>query len=347
MKSNRRTMLLAATLAVPMTAFALTAPSAAQDMTPAADGPCAGMEIFVAQANPGFPRLPIYVAKFGGFFAKTGLDVRIAVTNSGADATAALVGRSADVNAGTFGDVLLARSRGAPIVAFAASGYEEISNLVIKKAVMDENGLDASSPADEKIRALKGLRVGVTSPGSSTDLLVRSILAQQGLTDKDVQIIAVGASAIAPTFVRGQIDAFALSSPSANAASAIGDGEVAIKFATGEYPGASDTLSMTMNTSERALEDKKQELVCFRDAIAGALALMKSDPEKATELAWNEFDGVVDRAAFDATIGENISAFADDTHITAEAARKRRDFLTLAVPSLKDVDVESAFSNLD
>ena len=318
----------------------------AQTMEPNKEGPCAEMELYVAQASPGYPRLPMYVAGFGGYFAKTGLSVKVSVANSGADATAALIGRSADVNAGTFGDVLLARNRGVPIIAFAAAGYQEISSLVIKRSIMKDKNLTAGSSIEDKIKALKGLRVGVTSPGSSTDLLVRAMLAQHGFKANDTQIFSVGASAIAPAFTRGQIDAFALSSPSANAAARIGDGEVFINFTAKEYPGVADTLFMTMNTSERTLKEKKKELTCFRNAVGEALQLMKTDPEKATELAWKEFEGAVDRAAFDATIGDHISAFADDTTITREAAQKRRDFLALALPELKEVDIEKTFSNL-
>lgn len=306
--------------------------------------PCAGMEVQVAQANPGYPRLPVYVANYGGLFAETGLEVKVAEANSGADATAALVGGSADINAGTFGDILLARAQGAPIVAFAASGNQEISNLVVKESVLQEKGITADSSPEEKIRALQGLNIGVTSPGSSTDLLIRAILLQNGMNpDEDVNIVPVGASAMGAAFSRGDIEAFALSSPSANAAAEAGDGEVLINFSVGEYPGVADTLFMTMNTSEEAVESKREELACFADGIAAALELMKSDPEAAKEFAWEEFDGVVDREAFDATIDDNISAFAENTDITEEDARKRQEIIGSVVPEVLELDITETF----
>ena len=314
----------------------------------AADGPCAGMEVQVAQANPGYPRLPVYVANFGGFFAKTGLAVKVAEANSGADATAALVGGSADVNAGTYGDVLLAQSKGAEIIAFAADGYEEISNLVMKKSVMEDKGVTRDSSPEDKVKALKGLRIGVTSPGSSTDLLVRTIMAQNGLDpEKDAKITPVGASAMAAAFSRGQLDAFALSSPSADAAAKAGKGEVLINFSTGEYPGVADTLFMTMNTSPATAKKKAKELACFRDGLTEALKLMKSDPDKAKEFAWEEFDGVVERAAFDATIDDNISAFSDSVEITEAEAKERQDIIGLVLPDVKKLDISETFTNLE
>jgi len=311
------------------------------------DAACSGAVLQIAQANPGYPRLPVYVALHGGFFADQGLDVRVAETDAGADAAAALIGGSADVSPGTYSDVLLAQSRGAGIVAFAATGYEEISNLVMKTSVMQEKGITADSTPEEKVQALEGLRIGVTSPGSSTDLLVRGIMIQQGLDpDRDASITPVGASAMASAFSRGQLDAFALSSPSANAAAAAGDGEVLLDFSAGDYPGISGPLSMTLNTSPATAESKAQELRCFSAGLTSALELMKSDPERAKEIAWEEFDGVVDREAYDATIDVAVDAFAENTSIDAGDAEARKDFIAQVEAPVGDLDVADTYVDL-
>jgi len=337
----------AAVLAVAVIASATACaakPGGAESEAGSSDGPCAGKSLTVAQANPGYPRLPVYVARYGGLFAETGLTVKFAETDAGADAAAALVGGSADVSAGTFGDVLLAQTQGADIATFAATGYEEISNLVIKKSVMGEAGLSESSSADSKIKALKGRTIGVTSPGSSTDILVRAAMIQQGLDpDKDANITPVGASAMAAAFTRGQLDAFMLSSPSADAAAEAGDGVVAVNFAQGEYKPISGPLSMVMNTTPKTAESKGEELACFTDALQQALTLMKDDPEKAKEYAWQEFDGVVERGQFDATIDDSISAFATSTDVDTKTIQERKDFVSLVEPDVADVPVESTY----
>ena len=313
-----------------------------------ASGPCAGMSVAVAQANPGYPRLPVYVARYGDLFADSGLSVSFSETDAGGDAAAALVGGSVDITAGTFGDVLLAQSKGSDMVSFAATGYEEISNLVIKKSVMDRAGLTEESSPEDKIKALRGLNIGVTSPGSSTDVLVRGIMKQQGLDpDADANIIPVGASAMAAAFSRNQIDALALSSPSANAAANAGDGVVAINFAAGQYPPLSGPLSMVMNTTPEIASNKAAELKCFADGVQRAMKLMREDPAKAKELAWEEFDGVVDRGEFDATIDANLAAFAETTEIDEKTVQARKDFVALTVPAVANLDNTKLFLNTD
>jgi NitT/TauT family transport system substrate-binding protein len=62
---------------------------------------------------------------------------------------------------------------------------------------------DYKSPKD-----LKGKRIGVTAPGSSTNMLLDFFLAKHGLKNSDVSIIGVGAGAGAVSALRsGQIDA--------------------------------------------------------------------------------------------------------------------------------------------
>jgi NitT/TauT family transport system substrate-binding protein len=62
---------------------------------------------------------------------------------------------------------------------------------------------DYKSPAD-----LKGRKIGVTAPGSSTNVMVNFFLAKAGLKPTDVSIVGVGASQGAVAAMRsGQIDA--------------------------------------------------------------------------------------------------------------------------------------------
>ncbi len=64
---------------------------------------------------------------------------------------------------------------------------------------------DYQSPAD-----LKGKKIGVTAPGSSTNMMVSFFLEQNGLKASDVSFVGVGAGAGAITALRtGQIDAIA------------------------------------------------------------------------------------------------------------------------------------------
>ena len=63
------------------------------------------------------------------------------------------------------------------------------------------------SPAD-----LNGMKIGVTAPGSSTNMFVNILLAKAGLKPDAVAIIGVGATAGAVAIMkRGEIDAISIS----------------------------------------------------------------------------------------------------------------------------------------
>jgi len=63
-------------------------------------------------------------------------------------------------------------------------------------------------PNFKTIADLKGKKIGVTAPGSSTNVMVNFVLAKAGLKPSDVSIIGVGAAQGAVAAMRsGQIDA--------------------------------------------------------------------------------------------------------------------------------------------
>ena len=76
---------------------------------------------------------------------------------------------------------------------------------MIVLAVSKKTMPDYKTPAD-----LKGKKIGVTAPGSSTNMMTSFFLAQHGLKPTDVSFVGVGAGAGAITALRtGQVDAMA------------------------------------------------------------------------------------------------------------------------------------------
>ena len=81
---------------------------------------------------------------------------------------------------------------------------------------------------DEKIKRLHGLRIGITSPGSSTDEFMRTILEVRGMdpaTAVRLQPIGIGAPMVAAT-EGGSIDGFAFMSPFTDMIVSKGEGQI-------------------------------------------------------------------------------------------------------------------------
>lgn len=143
--------------------------------------------------------LPLTIAEQLGYFKAEGLDVSIVDFAGGARALQAVVGGSADVVSGAFEHTVNMQHKGQRMRAFVLQGRAPQIVLGVNPKTM---------PDFRTVADLKGKKVGVTAPGSSTNVMVNFILAKAGLKPSDVSIIGVGASQGAVAAMRsGQIDA--------------------------------------------------------------------------------------------------------------------------------------------
>jgi NitT/TauT family transport system substrate-binding protein len=143
--------------------------------------------------------LPLTIAEQLGYFKQEGLDVTIVDFAGGARALQAVVGGSADVVSGAFEHTVNMQFKGQPMRAFVLQGRAPQIVLGVNPKTM---------PNYRSVADLKGKKVGVTAPGSSTNVMVNFILAKAGLKPSDVSIVGVGAGNGAVAAMRsGQIDA--------------------------------------------------------------------------------------------------------------------------------------------
>lgn len=143
--------------------------------------------------------LPLTVAETLGYFKDEGLDLTIADFAGGSRALQAVVGGSADVVSGAFEHTINMQAKGQRMRAFVLQGRAPQIVLGVNPKTL---------PNFKSVADLKGKKIGVTAPGSSTNVMVNFVLAKAGLKPSDVSIIGVGASSGAVAAMRsGQIDA--------------------------------------------------------------------------------------------------------------------------------------------
>lgn len=146
-----------------------------------------------------FYYLPLTIAEQLGYFKEAGLDVTIVDFAGGSRALQAVVGGSADVVSGAFEHTLNMQLKGQPMRAFVLQGAAPQIVLGVNPKTM---------PNYKSVADLKGKKIGVTAPGSSTNVLANFVLAKAGLKPSDVSFVGVGAGNGAVAAMRaGQIDA--------------------------------------------------------------------------------------------------------------------------------------------
>lgn len=146
-----------------------------------------------------FYYLPLTIAEQLGYFKAEGLDVTIVDFAGGSRALQAVVGGSADVVSGAFEHTINMQFKGQPMRAFVLQGAAPQIVLGVNPKTL---------PNFKSVADLKGKKIGVTAPGSSTNVLANFVLAKAGLKPSDVSFVGVGAGSGAVAAMRaGQIDA--------------------------------------------------------------------------------------------------------------------------------------------
>ncbi|MFL6664185.1 MAG: ABC transporter substrate-binding protein [Rhizobacter sp.] len=143
--------------------------------------------------------LPLTIAESLGYFKAEGLEPTIVDFAGGSQALRAVVGGSADVVSGAFEHTLNMQAKGQKLRAFVLQGRAPQIVLGVNPKTM---------PGFRSVADLKGKKIGVTAPGSSTNVMANFVLAKAGIKPTDVSIIGVGTANGAVAAMRaGQIDA--------------------------------------------------------------------------------------------------------------------------------------------
>jgi len=149
--------------------------------------------------------LPLTIAEQLGYFKDEGLTVSIADFAGGSQALRAVVGGSADVVSGAYEHTLNMQPKGQYLQCFVQQGRAPQIAIGISAA----RAKTYKSPKD-----LKGLKVGVSAPGSSTHMIVNYFISRDGLKPSDISVVGVGLGATAIAALKsGQIDAVSNTDP--------------------------------------------------------------------------------------------------------------------------------------
>lgn len=233
---------IAFALSTAVLAFGLagTATSQAQDLT----------KVNITQAVASFAFLPIDYAKAAGYFADEGLDVQQIATRGGGPDLTALISGDVEFNAAAGTYQIGAIEAGRELVNVYNFYGRNLIGVVISKAAAEASGVAADAPLADRLQALKGLSIGMTRPGSLTDKQVRHLMRLGGLSDDDVEVVAIGGPPnLLSALERGQIDGFAISVPFYLVAAERGDAVVWVDNANGDDPSIDPFMMESLLTT--------------------------------------------------------------------------------------------------
>jgi len=184
--------------------------------------------------------LPAKLTEQLGYFKDEGVDVQLLTEPSGAQAENVLIAGDVQGVVGFYDHAIDLQAKGKCIESVVQ--FADVPGEV--EVVSTKEAGQLTTPAD-----FKGRRLGITSPGSSTDFLTQALAVRNGVGTEDFTRVKAGAGA---TFIaalsNGQIDAGMTTDPTAARLTSSGQGKVMLDMRTeagtraalgGLYPASS------------------------------------------------------------------------------------------------------------
>jgi NitT/TauT family transport system substrate-binding protein len=264
-------------------------------------------KITIAFAGKGMSFLLQYIAIGGGFYKQEGLEPESVDVSSGTRQAAAVMGGSAEITQVGFAHTMHAVGRGGALVGISTAFDVYPIALVLSNDAVKRLGITDTMSLDEKIKRVKGVRIGITSPGSSTDEFMRTIMLVRGMDpSRDVQLqpIGIGAPMVA-AMQSGATDGFAFMSPFTNMSVSRGIGQIIADPMTGALPEYRDVPYQVITTSRATLAAKRPLLLHVVRALTRAMQFAHEDVEASRKIARTFFQDTAEaefNTAFDTYI---------------------------------------------
>ena len=118
--------------------------------------------------------LPVFIAQNKNFFADERLEVEVNSTNGGGPDIRALIAGDVDFSFTTGDNVILAHQEGKKLTMVMSGLNRLFINWAIHKDAAKAKGITESTPLTEKIKALKGMTIGITNAGALTAQIGRA-----------------------------------------------------------------------------------------------------------------------------------------------------------------------------
>jgi len=288
--------------------------------------------------------LPTTLAQQLGFYKDEGLDVDLQDHAGGAKALQALVGGSADVVSGFYDHTIQMAAEGRELVAFVS--MLRFPGLVL--VVAPGRAADLT-----KIEDLKGHVAGVTTAGSSSQMMLTYLLQKHGVPPDSVSVTAIGSAATAVAAMEhGKVDAAMMADPACTflrhrdaSARVLADlrtaAGVKAAFGTDSYP------SSVLYASGGWVRANRADAGRLARAIRRTLAWIHA--HSAEEIAAKmpkEFRGD-DDALYAEALKNSMAMFSDDGRMSADGAAAVRGLLAESMDKVRgtSIDLSKTYTN--
>jgi len=278
-----------------------------------------------------------------GFFEQEGLTLDILSTSGGAQAAPALLNKDVYFAEIAYSHVFKFKQKNQPLIALAQTMDDLGMFVSYGNEWIEKTGIGAGSTLEEKVLALKGARIGVTSVGSLTDETIRYFLKRFGLDpEQDVLITGVGGNHLLTALEAGSVDVSVGFSHFPEYIEYKGVGQTLIR--SRDVPELQHITNIVIAANEEWAAEHPNTVRAFLRAISRTFEYMKSNPENALAAAreaWPE----VPPEVLEAAVKNRLEVTPDSLAIPEDGARRNLQWLLDAGSLAEPVGVGVTYDN--
>lgn len=323
----RRVPWLATLLAV-----LICSPAQAKDLT----------KITLVQSSLSFNFVPLFIAQTEGYFRDEGIQLDVVLAGGGPKAMTGLIGGGGQFSASVLFDGIMAHRRDLNDVRALATLSLFQGPMAVRIEIARQRGLSLDKPLKERLQAMKGLRIGITTPGATSDLFMRYLFRNAGMDpDHDLEIVPLGGvSSQVAAIQAGRVDGCSCLPPVDVLTNHMGL-TVDVIDRLKDIPQLSGVTYGTLYGLASYNKEHPDVVNAMARAVTRATLLIAPDPAEAKR-ATRPFLKELDDATFDAAWSTYLPAFPTSPDITEANYAKELEFEKSVLPSSNNTPIPYA-----
>lgn len=237
--------------------------------------------ITIGRPPVGLDNLLLDLAIKKGYFDDEGIDIKTKLLHGDASTIPALSSGSIQFGVATSTPTFIAMKKKAKVQIVAPMAYYT-EQIVMRKAIAKKLDVSAEASVAKRMKALKGLRLGVLDLGGGLIYQLRAALAAYGLSRNDVKLVAVNPyTAMVSAMERGDVDAIAPTTPYGTYVDDKGTGVMVADIWNGDVKSMVGTPFQLMSVNTTWASSHQGAVKKVRAAIGKAMAYVHKDPKGA------------------------------------------------------------------
>lgn len=209
-------------------------------------------------------------------------------TIAGAGSTnqvAALLAGDVDVAVGGTNTIVDAVAQGAPLQIIAGMA-PLLFSITVSNSAAERTGVDVDDDIEDRILALKGMKIAVSPPGSTGNIVLSTILESVGLDPaSDVQLVPLNDLGAVPAgLIQGVYDASFAAIGTGDVAVASGDAVTWVSLPRGDMEDLEDYVGIVAYASQDYIAQNPDVAAAVHEALNDAREMTVDDPEAVGDI---------------------------------------------------------------